>query len=353
MQNRGAVFRLIVSALFCVCVLCYNGYLGLSDTVRAADDWFPAAQSVADVTKAPEKKTESTKSESTPESSVPTNSTTVTVDPKIIETAAAGTVQGKVSEKFITPYTAPLSFDSVYLKNSTSKSIDIQSFLTENLPYTVQKDGTPQVLILHTHTTECFLPESRDYYTDKDVSRTRDERYNMVLLGNIVTKKIQDAGFGVVHDTTVHDYPEYNGSYDRAAETIRKQLKANPSIKIVIDMHRDAISSENDKTKLVTEIGGKKAAQIMLVMGCQDGSVTNFPHWQENLKLAVRLQQTVEKMYPTLARPLSLMPRKYNENLTTGSLLIETGTDANSIEEAAYSAELLGDALVQLLENIS
>ena len=120
------------------------------------------------------------------------------------------------------------------------------------------------------------------------------------------------------------------------------------------DLHRDAVSSgESDKVKLVTEIDGKKAAQVMLVMGSQSGSVTNFPNWKENLKLAVRLQQKIEQKYPTLARPLSLMPKNYNESLTTGSLLIEFGTDVNTLAEAHYSAELVGNALSELLSGLT
>ena len=122
---------------------------------------------------------------------------------------------------------------------------------------------------------------------------------------------------------------------------------------MVLDLHRDAVSSgESDKVKLVTEIDGKKAAQVMLVMGSQSGSVKNHPNWQENLKLAVKLQQTMETKYPTLARPLSLKSSIYNQSLSKGALLIEFGTDVNSIEEVKYSADLVGDALVSLLNTL-
>ena len=351
MQNRGTVVRYLISSLVCVAVFFLNGYFILFPSEKSSVFPFPASNGSAVLQ--PQEITPTDLSANQAPADALASTPTVTVDEQLLATAAKGTVKGKVSEKFITPYTAPVSYDSVYLKNSTSKEIDIKSLLPEKLSFAVSQDGTPQVLIMHTHTTESFLPESRDYYTDKDVSRTRDNRYNMVFLGDIVTQKIAAAGFGVIHDTTVHDYPEYNGSYDRAAETIKNQLKQNKNIKIVLDLHRDAIASDNDKTKTVTEIGSKKAAQIMLVMGCEDGTVKNFPNWRENLKLAVRLQQKIEKMYPTLARPVSFMPRKYNENLITGSTLIEIGTDANSLEEVAYSADLLGNSIVELLKSIT
>jgi stage II sporulation protein P len=174
----------------------------------------------------------------------------------------------------------------------------------------------------------------------------------MVNLGNIVEDKLNSLGISTLHDKTMHDYPEYNGSYTRAAKTINSYLKKYPSIKIVIDMHRDAVASGSDKIKLTADINGKKAAQVMLVMGSQSGSVTNFPNWKENLKLAVRFQQTMEVMYPGLARPLSLTSKNYNESLTNGSILLEMGTDANSIQEVEYSAELVGNALVSLLNTL-
>mgnify|MGYP002442402645 FL=1 len=174
----------------------------------------------------------------------------------------------------------------------------------------------------------------------------------MVSVGNIVADKLNAAGITTLHDTTEHDYPKYTGSYSRAAKTINGYLKKYPSIKIVLDLHRDAAANGNDKIKLTTEIGGKRAAQVMLVMGSQSGSQTHFPNWKENLKLALRLQQTLENKYPTLARPLSLTSSGYNESLTKGSLLIEFGTDANTVEEAHYSAGLVGNALADLLNNL-
>ena len=109
---------------------------------------------------------------------------------------------------------------------------------------------------------------------------------------------------------------------------------------------------EDGKAKLVTEIAGKKAAQVMLVMGSQSGAVKDYPNWKENLSLAVKLHQKIEQKYPTLARPILLRSSKYNQNLTTGSLLLEFGTEANTLDEAIYSAELVGDAMVSLLKTI-
>ena len=90
----------------------------------------------------------------------------------------------------------------------------------------------------------------------------------------------------------------------------------------------------------------------MLVVGSQTGTVTGFPNWKQNFRLALRFQQTMETMYPGLARAMTFCSRKYNMNLTTGSMLLEVGCEANTLEEACYSAELAGDALLCLLNTL-
>lgn len=261
-------------------------------------------------------------------------------------------IKGKVLSQHISPYSAGLSYNGVYIKNSTGESINIAELLSSKISFEIKENDEPQVLILHTHATETYLSSSSEYYTENYTSRTTDNDKNMVKLGKIVAEKLNAAGIKTLQSTIHHDYPQYSGSYSRAAETICEYLEKYPSIKVVIDLHRDAISSGSDKVKFVTEVNGKNAAQVMLVMGSGTGGVTNFPNWQENLKLALRLQQKLESRYPALARPLSLVSKNYNESLTTGSMLIEIGTDANSIEEAFYSAELLAECLCELLKEI-
>ncbi len=266
---------------------------------------------------------------------------------------SAEAVKGNVIEKYISPYTAKLSYNGIYMKNNTSLSINIKNLLASKLTFKIEKNNQPQVLIIHTHTTETYLESDTKTYGVNYSSRTTDNGKNMASIGAVIAKKLNDAGIKTMHDKTQHDYPQYNGSYSRSAKTINSYLKKYPSIKIVLDLHRDSVTvSGNDKAKLVTKINGKKAAQVMLVMGSQSGSITNHPNWQENLKLALRLQQTMETKYPTLARPLSLNSSRYNQSLSKGSMLLEFGTDMNSLDEAKYSAELVGDCLISLLNTI-
>ena len=344
MRKNASVVRLVCVFTVCIALISYNIY-SFCCKGRAAKITPLQAPTDGTAYLEEEEKTEEIKSEEAETAEQIEESTPASTD---------GSVKGKVISRYISPYNAGLSYNGVYLKNSTDLTVDIKELLESPLTFKISKDGGPQVLIVHTHTTETYMTEESDYYTEAFSSRTRQSDKNMVSVGKRVAEKLNAAGIKTLHDTTEHDYPNYTGSYSRAANTINSYLKKYPSIKVVLDLHRDAVSSgESDKVKLVTEIDGKKAAQVMLVMGSQSGSVTNFPNWKENLKLAVRLQQKIEQKYPTLARPLSLMPKNYNESLTTGSLLIEFGTDVNTLAEAHYSAELVGNALAELLSGLT
>lgn len=257
---------------------------------------------------------------------------------------------GKIISRFISPYGANTSFQNINLKNNTSANINLQNLLNNNLGIKISQNSTPQVLIYHTHTTESYMLEERDYYTENDLSRRLENDKNMVFIGDIFEAKLRAAGIGVIHDTTLHDYPSYSGSYDRSAKSVEADLKVYKDIKIIIDIHRDAISDgESDKAKPIITINGQNYAQVMLVMGSQTGSIKNHKNWQNNLSLAVKYQQKMEEMYPGLARAITLNEAKYNQNLSSGALLLEVGSDANTLDEAKRGATAAADALVNLL----
>jgi stage II sporulation protein P len=164
-----------------------------------------------------------------------------------------------------------------------------------------------------------------------------------------LAEPLEAAGIGLIHDTTQHDYPSYNGSYERSARTVEARLEEKPSLRILLDLHRDAMPREDDViVKPVRLINGKKAAQIMIIAGCDDGEM-NMPNWPKNLRFAVALQNKIEEKYPGLMRPIYLCYRKYNMHLSDGSLLLEFGSNASTLEEAEYAAQLAGEALAELI----
>ena len=209
----------------------------------------------------------------------------------------------------------------------------------------------PQVLIYHTHTTESFEPYVRDYSDPTFNYRTTDETKNIVMVGGAIAQQIENAGIAVIHDTTIHDYPSYNGSYDRSRDTIKRILEQYPSIKIILDVHRDAISSAEATYQPIVEIDGKEAAQIMIISGCDDGTM-NMPNYMQNFRLASLLQQQIESDYSGLTRPILFDYRKYNQNMSTGALLFEIGSHGNTLEQVHYSGELVGKSIAKALMTI-
>ena len=231
-------------------------------------------------------------------------------------------------------------YGNLWVKNTNVyHDIDVGAVLAEEPDVSLKRDGSVEILLYHTHTTEAYQGDTR----------TQDNSRNVVAVGEKIAAELEAAGFGVVHDTTCHDYPSYNGSYDRSGETIRRNLDQYPGIQVAIDIHRDALGTSDARVKPTVMVNGKKAAQIMIVAGCDDDGTLGFPDWEYNLRLALRCQQAVSDLYPSLARPLSFCPKKYNEHMTHGSILVEFGTDASTLDEALYAGELFGKALVQTL----
>lgn len=237
----------------------------------------------------------------------------------------------------------------VLVKNETSYNFNVQELLDEPLKFNFNEKG-PQVLIVHSHSSESYTPTDKNYYLPTDPDRTEDTNYNVVRVGTEITNTLKSYGIEVVHATKLHDYPSYNGSYKNSLATVQEYLKKYPSIKIVLDIHRDAmVQSDGTKLKLVADVQNKKAAQIMLLSGSDQGGL-DHPYWRENLKFAIKLQRTVNSMYPGLARPVSFTKERYNTHTTYASIIIEVGTTGNTLEEALVSARMVGSSVATFIK---
>ena len=209
--------------------------------------------------------------------------------------------------------------------------------------------GRPQVLIYHTHATESYELKDLGYYENGSAARTQDTALNMVRVGDEITKALEEAGIEVIHDKGLYDYPSYNGAYNRSAAKVKESLKKYPSITVTLDIHRDAIENSGTRVKPTATINGKKAAQVMIIAGVDDGTM-DFPNWRENMKFASSLQQEMEEKYPGLTRSAMVCHRRYNMYLTNNSLLIEVGGHANTLDEAVYSGEMIAKSLIGVLK---
>lgn len=245
---------------------------------------------------------------------------------------------------------ATSEYNGIYVRNTTlTHEINIEEYLDKQVQASIT-ENKPSVLIYHTHTTETYELLDRDFYTNERNTRSNNSQENMVRVGEEICKVLEEKGYKTIHDKTVYD-ESVSGAYDRSRAKISGILKDNPSIQIVLDIHRDSIyQKDNSKIKTVTEINGRKAAQITLITGCEDGNVTDFPNWQKNLTFAVNLQEKLKNDNKTLVCPLMFCSRKYNMDLVPCALSVEIGTDANTLSEAVYSAGLFADSLADFLE---
>lgn len=235
------------------------------------------------------------------------------------------------------------------VKNRTGVDIDFNSLLDKPLDFKVNKNSTqPQVLIYHTHTSEGYLDENVDYCYESYYSRTQNNDFNVVAVGEAIARTLEKNGIRTLHDSTVHD-STYNGAYYRSAATAGSDMDEYGEISVVLDIHRDAIGTDEYKVKPVFGYNGRQAAQIMILSGCDYYNEMDFPDWEKNLSLALKLQSAAEQSFPGMTRPLNVDYFSYNEPLCPGSLLIEVGAEGNSIDEAVYSGELLGEALAKAL----
>ncbi len=274
---------------------------------------------------------------------------TVPVEETPLDTPAA--TDNGVAAKTLVP-TDPSGYTvcgRAYISNSTDYALSVTELgelFTAELT-----DEEPQILILHTHGSEAYTPTAGTDIVWSGNHRTTDSRYNVVKVGDEMADVFSEAGLSVLHDRTLYDYPNYSGAYDRSLAAIQSYLAQYPSIRFILDIHRDAIEdAQGNEYKVVSAIDGVgTAAQLTLVVG-SSGSGLTHDHWKENLKLAVALQQDLLTEYPTLMRPILLRNSRYNQHATTGSLLVEVGAAGNSPEEAALAGRLFAAQMVEVLE---
>lgn len=229
------------------------------------------------------------------------------------------------------------------VKNNTSYEIEPNEILSSGCMVKL-RSGKPQVLIIHTHSSEAYSPAGLDRYVDSGASRTQDNNYNVIRVGTELQKVLTECGLDVIHDCGVYDYPSYAGSYTRSEEATAEILRKNPSISVVIDLHRDAIGDDDVIYKTVAAEDGVCASQLMILVGSDEYGLEH-PNWMSNLSLALYLQNAVTEKYPSLMRPIILVPYRYNQHLTGGSFILEVGSNGNTLQEALAAVRLFGKAI--------
>lgn len=230
--------------------------------------------------------------------------------------------------------------EEVDLYYAVLKEPDIEALLAKPLEWNLFATE-PSVLILHTHATESYTKQGENY---KETSswRTLDENYNMLSVGQLVGQLLEEAGIGVLHCRELNDYPSYSSSYIRSRQSIQEILKENSGIRLILDLHRDAAGEGGNQMRTRAVVNGEESAQLMVVIG------TNHQLYEENLSLGLKLHVQLENQSPGIMRPLQLRSQRFNQDLSSGALLIEVGAAGNSHKEARIAAKELAKAIVAL-----
>ena len=241
----------------------------------------------------------------------------------------------------------------VYISTSTDYTLSPDD-LRQPFAAALSTDDGPQILILHTHGSEAYTPVEDAGIVWSGDHRPTDSRYNVVRMGDAMAQVFGEAGISVLHDRTLYDYPNYSGAYDRSLAAINDYLERYPTIRFILDVHRDAIEdTDGTQYKVVSDVGELgTASQLSLVIG-SDGGGLYHPNWMENLRLAVAIQETILSDYPTLMRPLLLRNSRYNQHAAPGSLLVEVGAAGNAPEEAELAARLFARDIAETLQERS
>ena len=236
---------------------------------------------------------------------------------------------------------------SLALNNETKFKVSLDELIKGPLKIKLDKKG-PKVLIYHTHTSESYLQDAKQIGKTGIPNWSRDPEKSVVRVGEELAQTLRKKyGIEVIHNGTVHDYPNYNGAYNRSMDTASKILKSYPSIKVVIDLHRDGIGVEGKKLRAVTKVEGKNVAQVMFVVGSSQNLA--HPNWRENLKFALKLQDKLNAISPSLAKPIDLSYNRYNQHLSTGAIIIEVGGDGNLLSESIESTKYLARVIDEVL----
>ncbi len=231
----------------------------------------------------------------------------------------------------------------IFVLNQTNYTVNTDDCLKGNPPAGSVFGDMPTVLIYHTHGTESYATSG--IYDDSTPFRSEDISKNVVAVGEEFASELEKLGVKVIHDKNMYDKDGYGDSYTKSAKAVRDALKEYPSIRYVIDIHRDSVVVSDKQVKLISYIEGDRAAQVMIVVGTDSGG--GVYKWLKNFTSAVKLQASLNEMYPTLARPIYLRSSSFNQEFSPGAMLLEIGSCGNTLEEALAAAKYTARAMAE------
>lgn len=242
--------------------------------------------------------------------------------------------------------------------NNTGKTVDIEAAKNASLPSVPASGTDPLVLVLHTHGTEGYFEDNTNlsdfaeegistYFLPEQTSfRTTDPKKSVVQVGKVFSETLISCGIPTLHVETMHDLEDFNSAYSKSGETVKQMLAQYPSIRYVIDLHRDSVVRGDSYVKSIATVENTPTAQVMLVVGAN-----KHDHWEKNLAVAASYKEKMDARFPSLSRALFLRTARYNQQYLPGCLLLEVGSAANTLQEAEQAARFAALSFADLLKN--
>ncbi|WP_094396651.1 stage II sporulation protein P [Thermoanaerobacterium thermosaccharolyticum] len=258
-------------------------------------------------------------------------------------------------------------------KNADNKVTDVVSKNNATAPDKPIANGTtpdkPLILLYHTHTMESYVAtEKNKYVATYGYDRTNDLNYNMVRVGDSLANYLMnDYGIGVLHDRAIHDY-NYDQSYYNSSLSVKKYLNEYPSIKVTIDLHRDGygsvmqpgvdsipvlsnLSNQAYRKKYIMDINGHTAAKVLLIIGSRRTAELK-EDWKKNYEFAKQISDKLNELYPGMSLGIEVHQyAEYNQHFSEKGILIELGSNYNTLEEALNTTPYLAKAIYEVLKD--
>lgn len=235
------------------------------------------------------------------------------------------------------------------LMNETSYEPDLAALLGRKKPIPSGEaliaeygEGSPLVLIYHTHGTEAYSECADEGF------RTRDVTKNVVAVGETIAEELKKNGVEALHLTEMFDDGEFSTAYDRSTQAVRQILARYPSVRYVLDIHRDFVDRDGDYVRCASVTDDKSYAQLMFVCGTDEGGSGHI-NWQDNLTVSLQMQSMLWQKDKNLMRPVDLKSASFYQDTGAGSLIVEFGCCGNTLAEAKASAAVFAQTLTEYI----
>ena len=251
-----------------------------------------------------------------------------------------------------------ITFDVLEVEYGVDSEIIFELLDTQGENSVEAGEGSPKILIYHTHATEAYLPTAAAAYKETSRWRTNDQENNVIAVGETLAEELRKYGYDVIHDTTNYEPPTLGLAYERSLDGMERYKEKYPDIQLYIDLHRDAYTLDDDATLEDYEriddtvtVDGSVCSRMMFVVGTGEGSDGNEfsvkPDYQTNYALALSLTEYLEGVCEGFTRPIRVKTGRYNQHVGL-CLLVEVGHNANTLEEAKNAVKYLAKAIAQL-----